>query len=256
MTRRFVLLVAFVLNLSGQSQRPSFEVASVKLNTASMPNQMVPHRSGDRVTMLNTTLGAVVAFAFHLDSPDWQLAGSLQLPAGWNWYDIEAIAPASTSDDDLRLMFQSLLEDRFKLRTHRETREMTGYSLVIGKGGSKMKPPDPESRIGAEGKFTPAGSTMIGMFNDGAHLLGKGASMEQLVAALSGRLRGPVRDRTGLTGTFDFNVVFARENDPADVSTGPALTTVIQRDLGLRLEATKGTAEVLVIDHIEKPSEN
>lgn len=258
MQRAVIATLLAVATSWGQSAptRPSFEVASVRLNTTNGPVDFVPRRSGDRVTMHNTQLGQVIIYGYNVTNPSYQLSGNYQLPDGWNWYDIEAIAPGMPGDDDLRLMFQTLLEDRFKLKVHRETRELPQYNLVIAKNGSKLKAADPESKIGAEGRFIGTGRGTIAGFNDGLHLMGKGATMQQLAASLGGPMRAPVTDRTGLTGTFDYNVLFSRDDNPTDVSGPPPLTTAIQEDLGLKLEAHKGPIEVLVVDHVEKPSAN
>jgi uncharacterized protein (TIGR03435 family) len=242
----------------GQSPqpRPSFEVASVRVNTSNGAVDFVPRRSGDRVTMHNTRLVQVIIYAYHVVNASYQISGNYQLPDGWNWYDIEAIAPGMPAEDNLRLMFQSLLEERFKIKVHRETRESPQYDLVIAKTGSKLKAADSESKIGAEGRFIGTGRAVIAGFNDGLHLMGKGATMDQLAASLSGQLRATVTDRTGLTGTFDYNVLFSRDDTPTDVAGPPPLTTAIQEELGLKLETHKGSVEVLVIDHVEKPSAN
>ncbi len=89
--------------------------------------------------MHNTQLIQVVTYAYHVAYPAWELAGNYRLPDGWNWYDIEAIAPGSPDDDELRLMFQTLLEDRFQLRFHRETREVPTYDLVLGKRAAQAE---------------------------------------------------------------------------------------------------------------------
>jgi len=100
---------------------------------------------------------------------------------------------------------------------------------------------------------------------DGPHLMGKGATMTQLVNALGGALAGPVTDDTGLQGTYDFDVLFARDDlhatspdkpRPPDDSSAPLLPAALQSELGLKLERSKGPVEVLAIDHLEKPSEN
>jgi uncharacterized protein (TIGR03435 family) len=204
--------------------------------------------------MHNTQLSQVVIYAWHIRYPAYETAGDLRLPDGWNWYDIEAIAPGSPTDDDLRLMFQALLEDRFKLKVHRETRDLATYDLVVAKGGSKLKAADPDSKITVDGRPIRSGGVVGGM--DGLHLVGKGTSIEQLVGSLSGALHSPVRDRTGLTGSFDYNVVFSRDDSPSDTSGLPVLATAIQNELGLKLVAGKGSVDVLVVDHVEKPSAN
>jgi uncharacterized protein (TIGR03435 family) len=237
------------------AKRPSFELASVRLNTVNGPTDIVPRRSGDRVSMHNTQLGSIVGYAYHLTNLGLELEGNYRLPDGWNWYDIEAIAPGSPGDDELRLMFQTLLEDRFKLSVHRETKQGFIYDLVIGKGGSKLKPAAPEIQVTVDGKPIHAGAVGVVGGLDGPHLVGNGATAEQLASSLIGQLKAVVRDRTGLVGTFSYNVVFARD-DPSDLSGLPTLESALQQELGLRLEKNKGTVEVLVVDHVEKPTPN
>src|SRR5581483_11467488 len=88
---------------------------------------------------------------------------------------------------------------------------------------------------------------------DGAHLMGTGATISQLAESLSGQMHGPVIDKTALDGKYDYDVLFARENKPDDQA--PSLPAAIQ-SLGLKLERSKAPVEVLVVDHIEKPSQN
>ena|SRR6185437_2972768 len=247
-------IVFFALTVFAQTLKPKFEVASVKLNTNNGPVTITPRRSGEHVTMHNVQLGTAFLYAYGLSF--WQMEGNLRLPDGWNWYDIEAEAPASTSDADLRLMFQSLLEERFQLRVHRETREIKGWNLVIAKGGSKLKAANPDSVIGTEGRPIGDGTSLIGGFRDGLHLEGKGATADQLASTISGRLSGPVRNMTGLIGKYDYNVAFARDDDSADVTSAPRFDDALQSELGLRLEPTKESTEVVVVDHIEKPTAN
>ena len=133
---------------------------------------------------------------------------------------------------------------------------MATYDLVIGKGGSKLKAAMPDSQITVDGRPIRAGTAGVAGGVDGTHLMGKDVTAGQLASSLSGRLQAPVRDATGLTGTFDYNVVFARDDNPSTVSELPTLMTALQEELGLRLEKRKGTVEVLVVDHIEKPAPN
>jgi len=207
--------------------------------------------------MSNAPLSWLVVYAYHLTMTNvpYQLVGSLELP-GRNWYDIEAIAPGSPSDDDVRLMFQTLLKDRFKLKAHWETRELTEYDLVVAKSGLKLKATDPERKIPSGAGFLGTGRGSIGCSSDGCYLAGKGVPIEQMINALITQVRAPILNRTGLAGTFDYHVPFSMVDDPADVTAPPTLTNAIQRDLGLSLERTKGPVDVLVIDHVEKPSAN
>jgi hypothetical protein len=126
--------------------------------------------------------------------------------------------------------------------------------LVTAKGGSKMTRTSPDNKITVDGNVFPMGtSQMYIAVNRVAHLIGKGSSMEQLVDQLTGRVRMPVRDRTGLTGTFDYDVIFALDDLHVDVDSPPAVATAIQDELGLKLEKSKIPVKVLIIDHAERP---
>jgi uncharacterized protein (TIGR03435 family) len=235
--------------------KPVFSVASVKRNTTNGESDFTPRRSGNRVIMHNAQLNFAFVYAYHLTAT-YQYAGNLRLPDGWNWYDFEATVEGSPSDDELRLMFQALLEERFKLKVHRETREMPMYELVVAKNGPKLKAAEPGSRIAIDNRPLSAGRGGVLGGEDGRHLAAKGGSVDLIVNSLRGELHAPVTDRTGLTGTFDFDVRYVPENSPPDAEPGPSIATAIQEELGLRLEKSKGPVEVVVIDHVEKPDEN
>ena len=143
----------------------------------------------------------------------YQVVGNFQLPAGHNWYDIEAVAPGSPGDDDVRAMFQTMLEDQFKLRVHRETRELSGYDLVVAKNGPKLKAAQPDIKMTMNGKLRWAthcrGTNTIALAIDGNRLVGRVYRWRRQSNPLSRRLAAPVRDRTGLTVLFDYNVLIA-----------------------------------------------
>lgn len=205
--------------------------------------------------MHNTQLAMIIAYAYRIPNPSWQVTGNVRLPAGWNFYDIEAIVHGTVSDDDLRRMFQTLLEDRFKLKIHRQIKEMTAYNLVVAKGGPKLKRADPDGEVTLDGQPIEQGNSLSAYGADGGtHLVGKSASMDRLVYSLSARLRAPIVDRTGLTGPFDYNIVFSREDNPSDTNGPPALATALQEEMGLRLEKTRSQVEIIVVDHVEKPT--
>ncbi len=206
--------------------------------------------SGNRVTVSAQPVGGLIRVAY--DVRNYQLAG------GPNWvnddaYDIAAKAEGDNtlSVDQVRKLLQALLADRFQLKLHRETREMPVYSLVVGKNGQKVQ-------AGTGDQFhmnvtRRPGQTLIAV--------SKG-SMAQLSATLSSQVGRPVMDRTGLKGGYDFKLSFAPESLQADPnaaasdSTAPSIFTAVQEQLGLRLDSTKAPVEVLVIDHVERPSEN
>lgn len=260
-TRVSLLIFATSFGFGQAAGKPDFEVASVKRNTANGPSDMRgPRRSGDSVVMHNTQLYSVIFYAYHL-SGNYQMVGFTPLPDGWNWYDIEARAAASATDDQIRLMFQSLLEDRFKLKVHRETRDIPEYQLTIAKGKPKLVPSkEGPLTLTIEGRSLtqPAGTCGTSSWLEGWHVVCHAAGIATIASQFSGALAAPVADKTGLTGTYDINLLYVpddRQLKP-DAPPGPSLLVAVQEELGLKLEKGKGPVEVLVMDHLEKPSEN
>ncbi len=257
-TEIVVLAIAVQCGVSAQAApgRPAFDVVSIKVNNLSMASDPVPRRSGDRIMMHNSPLAMMVIYAYGVSNPVYQYDDKRD-SLGDTCFDIDAISPAPASENDLRLMFQGILEDRFKLRVHWETRAFSGYDLVIAKGRLKMKASTAESEIVVDGHTFPEGTSQMYIATDGtAHLIGRRATMEQLILQLTGRVRAPIQNRPGLRGAFDYDVPFALREDRVNISSAPILMTAIQEELGLKLEKSKVSAAVLVIDHVEKPSEN
>jgi len=242
------------------AQRLEFEVASVKQNTVNGPTDFGPRRSGDLIMWHNIQPYTVIFYAYHLNGR-YQLEGYVPLPEGWNWYDFDVRTPSGTTDDQVRLMFQSLLADRFKLSVHRETKDVPEFELLSGEGKAKLTPPrEGEMKITIGGKTVtqPKGTCSGSVWREGTRLICHGAPMDRLANLLSSELRAPVVDRTGLTGTYDVNILYLPDERKLDADAGPArsLEQALQEELGLKLEKGKGPVEVLVIDHFEKPSEN
>jgi uncharacterized protein (TIGR03435 family) len=203
--------------------------------------------------MHDVRLPSVVIYAYHLEhglaTTSYQLAGNLQLPDGWEVYDIDAIAPGSPGDDELRAMFQKLLADRFHLKAHSETRELPGYDLVIARNGPNLRPSVPGQKIAEDRRVDREPGV--------SHLIGRGASIEQLLRTLSARLESPVRNLSGLTGgAYHYDVPFTREVNVSEALSAPDLVTAAEKELGLKLTRGRGPVEVLVVDHLEKSSEN
>ena len=198
-------------------------------------------------------------------------------------YQIAAKVPAGSSQEDVTLMWRSLLEDRFNVKVHRETKEMPVYELFVAKGGLKekvwveRKPDDPAEVPNERGTppkldkdgfpIIPAGQTM-GFFRGGtAHFVAPGGTMRQLALMLEGRLSlgggapRPVVDATGLTGKYDIKLTWAPEadNPPAgkEVPEGQSMLEALESQLGLKIRQGKANLEMLVVDHIEKvPADN
>jgi bla regulator protein blaR1 len=246
-----------------QQPRASFEVASVKPTPAARRGfdfgtyfRSLP---GGRFSAENVPLGMLVMKAYGVDSN--QIVGGNQLRFGGETYDIEARAddqdPRFKAAEEagpaakealLNSMLQTLLEDRFKLAVHRETKETSGYALVVAKSGPKLKEPTDARPRDREAD----GSISAGR----GRLTGQKAPLSMLAAQLARLMGRTVTDETGLEGGFDFNLEWTPEETPADLASAPSIFTAIQEQLGLRLEARKERTEVIVIDHVEKPDAN
>jgi bla regulator protein blaR1 len=227
----------------GSEKRVEFEVASVKL-TATQGSFTVEFLPGGRFSARNFTVQNLLRNAYQLQ--DYQISGG----PGWMdsaGFDIQARAAAFTSEptpEDMRKMIQALLADRFRLTLHRETRQLPIYALVVGKNGPKLKVADSDA--------APPRTIKMG------ELVTQKMSMTMLANLLTFELERPVRDETGLKGDFAFTLDYTRGMTESDAGapSRPSLFTAVQEQLGLKLESAKGPVEVLVIDHVEKPSEN
>ncbi|HUA60619.1 MAG TPA: TIGR03435 family protein [Verrucomicrobiae bacterium] len=232
---------------------PRFDVASVKVS-AQQFLAIAPARSGGRIQW-TTDLWDVLEYAYRMQS--WQISGPV--PGSTSIYDFEVATSAGASDDEVRRMFQTLLIDRFKMASHRQTKEMDGYGLTLAKGGSRMEaakgkeiPPLPEWIRAHSGDAAQMEGLVVSMKNEKFidNLVGRRATMPQLSAAIQRIVGAPVFERTGLTGSYYFALQYASDNAPPEV-TLPNLFAAI-RELGLKLEKQKGPVEMLVVDRIEQ----
>jgi uncharacterized protein (TIGR03435 family) len=224
------LLMAGTMAL-GQSP-PAFEVASIK-PVEGFPNARF-NVSGPRVTMSGFALEGLVMDAYKVEP--WQLSGG---PA-WrdtDPFDILAKVPGDSAPnpEQIRRMLQTLLEDRFKLKVHREMKEGPVYALVVNKKGPKLKP-----SISAHSSFSAGGPRRT------VQLTFQKQTMEYLALQLShsGGLGRPVLDKTGLSGVWDLTLTFAGGN-PLPDSNVPDIFTAVQEQLGLKLESQKALVEKL-----------
>ena len=140
-------------------------------------------------------------------------------------------------------MLQALLAERFGLRVHYESRIQSIDQLVVAKGGSKLKD-------------WPAGKDPRGVSWGSNRIRVQGEAMERLAFCLSDVLGRTVVDKTGLTGKYDIDLKWTPDDQQGTSDAGPTLVTAIEEQLGLKLEAAKGPVDTLVVDHVEKPSEN
>ena len=267
LTLSFVAIAAIGAPSFGQSRsglRPSFEVASIKPSktnsgvTAGVGNG----QGGGR----NITLKGLIAAAYRVQ--EFQIVGGPRW-IGSDRFDVEGKAENPRADpDQLRLMLQSLLEDRFQLKLHRENKQAPIYALVVAKDGPKIKlAPDqtspPVNGPAEQGAGPNHGAMRIG----GGSLVGNAVTLSLFIRLLSQRLDRTVVDKTNLDGRFDIRLYWTPDVGevaldpggnplpPAD-ATGPSIFTAIQEQLGLRLESTTGPVDLIIIDHVEKPSAN
>lgn len=230
----------------GQSPQ-QFEVAVIRFNPVG-PSAGTSFNvyEGGRLRITNETVKLLIRAAFQLQ--DAQIAGG---PA-WldsDRYDLEAKTggPEKLEPGQMGQLLQRLLADRFNLKFHREMRELTSYALVVErnqKNGPKLKPK-------AEGEGT-AMNTHGGPAK--SQLVGTGVSMGALASHVGNRLGRIVVDKTGLTESYDFTLEWAP--DEASDSPAPSLVAALREQLGLRLESQNSLVEVLVIDGLQKPTNN
>ena len=265
------------------SPPPSFEVASIKPNRSGDMRFMIMFRPG-RFTAKGTTLKGLVAIAYNVK--DFQISG------GPSWtsserYDIDAKEPDAFAEQlqklppdqrgkQMGLMLQALLRDRFELKVSRATKDLPIYALVVAKNGPKLQEAKPGDTY-QNGIKAPDGKPIgqPGMIRMGpGQFIGQGVTMAAIVGTLSQRLGRPVVDQTGLQGNYDITLQWAPDQATAGVpmgpvsgnpkpdgtpppeNSGPSIFTALQEQLGLKLDSTKGPVDILVIDHIEKPTEN
>jgi uncharacterized protein (TIGR03435 family) len=248
------LIVAVAMGMFAQSPsaRPKFdefEVATIK--------PTAPDWDGGRYMRMQTAH----QFAVKNFAPRLLLAAAFNLTPGAisggpAWVDSDHFDILAEAPGELR----KLLADRFKLTFHREKKEFSIYALTVAKGGSKLK----ESTVSPEA--TPEGPPplVFVLSSQGARLPGRNATMAALAALMQrSALDRPVVDQTGLSGRYDFDLEWAPDETQfgGQVRGTPAspkadLFVAMEEQLGLRLEATRGPIETLVIDRIERPSAN
>jgi len=235
---------------------PKFDVATIKPSNPDGQGQGFDIQ-GRHVTTVKTTVNNMITFAYELHAK--------QIVGGPEWLDTERFDVDGVPDMEgtpsvkqFRMLIQSLLADRFKLVFHHDQRELSVYALTVGKNGPKLtetvrKANDlPDFSIGRLGVLTVINVTM----RDFCH------GMQSVV------MDKPVVDQTGLKNRYDFSLTWtpdesqfvqmgARIPSPTnDPNAPPGIYTAIQEQLGLKLQATKAPADVIVVDHVEKPSEN
>jgi len=262
---RLLLASLAACSAFAQTAPPAFDVASIRPTQGGM--EMRGHGpffnikvSPDTVNMRAVNLRTCIRWAYHV--MDYQVSGPDTIMR--DRYDVMAKAPAAVEEDQLRAMMQTLLADRFKMAFHRQSKEMSGYALVVGKGGPKFQ----ESKTEGESAIDPDQSRM--------QVSIQRTSIAQLIEMLSNMFRAPIIDETGLKAKYDVTINVAKylteiphgpgerggggEGAGAGAGFDPMSLIMrgLQEELGLKLESrSKMPVDFLIVDHIEKaPTEN
>jgi uncharacterized protein (TIGR03435 family) len=255
MIRSIGIVVSIVLTSLGivlaQPGSLAFEVASIRPTTHAQDRGIDTSFSGSHATFTKVDVFTLMAFAY----VDPRNGSGTRILGGPSWiqsekYDVIAKAEGEgkRSDDEIREMVKSLLADRFKLTMHREMRELPAYALMIAKNGPKLLEPKESDNQAPAATWTAGQMTALRL------------TMASFAGTLRTQVGDPVFDETGLAERYAFTLNWDpnefRSNGAAVPSSKPSLFTALQEQLGLKLERVKRPIEHLVIDNVEKPSEN
>ncbi len=251
-----------------QAQSPAGDVKAMTFDAVSIkpssPNALSSGMGFDhgRFSAPAAIFKFLVMFAYDMKMPDYIYG----IPDAFSnaRFDIEAKVDAETMEalnklapkealEQEKLIVRAMLEDRFKLKAHKETKNLPIYSLVVAKGGSKMK----ESNL--EGPDDAPKQPSLRIRSDS--FTAQGITMDLFATNLTFRVNRIVVNNTGLKGHYDLALEWQPENAPASTQNNgldakPSIFTAMQEQLGLKLEPAKGPVETVVVDHVEMPSEN
>jgi uncharacterized protein (TIGR03435 family) len=272
---RAMVVASFIFSSYGAFGQPAaplpeFSAVSIKPNKSGDSRRMMRGARGGRLNATNVPLRDLITWAYQVR--DFQISGEP------GWVDSERFDVVTKSEGNprfdflqptLQTMFQSVLADRFKLTLHRETKELPVYSLVVAKNGPKIHAVDEGDCPEVPTPENPCRSLRRTKFTQ---LTGEKAPIAALALMLAATTNSTVVDKTGLKGSFSFTLDWTPDLPPPPPPGGgnqpvpavsfdpssmePAISTALQDQLGLKLESGKGPVEILVIDHVERPSEN
>jgi uncharacterized protein (TIGR03435 family) len=281
----FLLLACSVSSAQDSPAKPSFEVVSIRpgngqpITLASGmravgamqggPGSADPERlTGNSVTVRSLLTRAFGVKIYQISGPAWIQTSP---------FDIAAKIPPGATKEQFNLMLQQMLEERFSMKLHHMAKEVPAFNLVVAKGGLKLRdsvstdncamgarpaggscPEGASYQNGIMLSKEPKGMAAMAPRGSARIITGRAAALSVLANIMEGQLGGPlVIDKTGLPEAYDFRIEFAAPTaSPDDDTPLPSLFTAVEKDLGLKLESTKTSIDVLVIDHIEQPSEN
>jgi uncharacterized protein (TIGR03435 family) len=237
---------------------PAFDVASIRPSSseATPSEDEIQFLAGGRFYARNVPLAAVIERAYSIR--DFQLLESPAWTYDWKSgrFNIQASGDAKATAEAVRAMAQTLLADRFNLRCHREVRNLSVHVLTQTRQGARLAAAKDAKRAAGEGGVNFAKPGLIN---------GRNVSMKKLVVALTEITGGTVLDETGWSGPFDFELSWAVDQERsevqqgsvgADLVVGATVYKALEEQLGLRLTRERRAIDVIVVDHIERPSAN
>ena len=239
--RRLAAALLVLTAVTAAAQTQTFEVASVKRNISGTGNYDVRNQPG-RVTFVNMTLRELIRGVYRL--PSYQMVENGEAWITTDRWDILAKAADEAPIERMIVMMRALLADRFTLVTHRETREMPTYGLVLSRPDGAFGPALHRSTLDCV-----AQSNLCGVIAENGRFKATGRTMNDLARNLAPMAQRLVEDKTGVPGIFDLEFTW---ND----TDGPSLFTALQEQLGLRLDSQRGPVDVLVIDSAQRPTED
>jgi uncharacterized protein (TIGR03435 family) len=262
--------LAFAAGALLHAQTTTFDVASIRRNPSKEIGGLglAAPQPGGRFVAVGATLRRLIGDAYDVDDveggPAW---------VSTDRFDVNARAEGNSSPDEIRRLLRSLLAERFALKVHTVMREVPAYALTTVREdrapGPGLKRSSAQCAEDARRYFpvvAPGGPVPCGDFRLGARMLSaRGMTMTRLAGLLKGRVERPVLDRTGLDGAFDLELEWSSDLGLSQAPPGAAgatelrpdglsLFTALQDQLGLRLQPTRGTVEVIVVDRAEPPT--
>ena len=236
--------------LMAKDADPDWDVLTVKARDPDDPSTSSSITiKGRQFALANQTVEAMLQFGYGLQRV--QIAGAPHWTETERW-DVQGVpdVPGHPSIEQMQSLTRKVLAQRFGLKLHHETKELSVYAITVAKGGEKM--------AGSAGDPNGTSDERDGRSGPLATLTMTNVSMSSLAAHLGNYLDRPTVDQTHLTGRYDFQLKWTADESklPTDVNAAPGLFTAIQEQIGLKLEPVKAPAEVLVIDAVEKPTAN
>ena len=245
---RAAAAAAVVLAMAAASaQTPSFDAASLRPSAQRAPGADWVLRPGGQFIASNITVAELIGVAYSVEpfrirgNPEWTREAQ---------YDVQARAGTDVTPDQTRLMLRSLLQDRFRLRARLERAEVPIHAMVLSRGDG-----------GAGPRLQPAAEcaapTCGRILSNPGRMTGRRVALDLLATRLSPLVNRVVVNRTGLTGSFDLDLDWTPDSGPSFGNRdAPSLFTALEEQLGLKLESSRGPADVVSIETVERPAEN